>query len=99
MRLVYDLMDRLMTVFLQRGVTLANFNRSGRISLMKDSLMISHRRNDIYSKNKFRRDIGMLKGPTALPDLKELMTFSTSVGVTGETKKRIQTSLSQIVQW
>ena len=41
----------------------------------------------------------MLKRPTALPDLKELMTFSTSVGVTGKTKKRIQTSLSQIVQW
>ena len=45
---------------------------------------------DIYSHNNLRRDIGMLKGPTALPDLKELMTFWISIGVTGETKKEFE---------
>ena len=57
---------------------------------MKDSLIISHRGMDIYSHNNLRRDIGMLKGPTALPDLKELMTFWISIGVTGETKKEFE---------
>ena len=32
----------------------------------------------------------MVKGPTALPDLKELMTFWILIGVTGETKKEFE---------
>ena len=45
---------------------------------------------DIYSHNNLRRDIGMLKGPTTLPDLKELMMCWISIGVTGETKKEFE---------
>ena len=73
MKLVSNLMDHLVIVFW--GITLANFNGSRKIPLMKDLLIISHREKDIYLHNNLGRGIEMPKGPTALPDLKELMTF------------------------
>ena len=74
--------------FLCKGMTFASFKSSGNMPVEKDPLTMIHNGSAMRLLRIFNRLIGMLKGPAALPFLRELIMSTISSVVTGDTKKR-----------
>ena len=68
------------------GITFATFRKSGKIPLLKDTLIISLNGSEGSVLNSFNILVGMLLGPKALFGLMQLIKDSMFAGVVGERK-------------
>ena len=76
--------DGLVFLLLMYRNNVCNFKKSGNISLLKDTLIISLNGSESSVLNSFIIFVGMLLGPIALFGLMQLITDSMSAGSQGK---------------
>ena len=75
-------------------MTFASFKSSGNMPVEKDPLTMVHNGSAMRLLRIFNRLIGILKGPAALPFLRELIISTISSVVTGDIKKE-----ESVLEW
>ena len=75
-------------------MTFASFKSSGNMPVEKDPLTMVHNGSAMRLLRIFNRLIGMLKGPVALPFLRELIMSTISSVVTVDIKKE-----ESVLEW
>ena len=75
------------------GITFATFRKSGNVTLLEDTLIISLNGSENSVLNSFNIFVGMLLGPIALFGLMQLIRDSMCTGVVGGKKDSLISNL------
>ena len=74
-------------MFLKIGITFTNFKADGKMPVSKDKLIMLVRMLAMSTNTRFKILVGILKGPVALLEEREMMVLAISSSETGLKKK------------